>query len=62
MELTFAASLLFPFVFRKTVLFVRKVIPVKEEYPKGGYEVSVANCSDAVDDILTRGIRELLGA
>ena len=37
-------------------------IPVKEEYPKGGYEVSVANCSDAVDDILTRGIRDLLGA
>ena len=36
-------------------------IPVKEEYPKGGYEVTVANCSDAVDDILTRGIRELLG-
>ena len=36
-------------------------IPVKEEYPKGGYEVSVANCSDAVDDILTRGTRELLG-
>jgi hypothetical protein len=35
-------------------------IPVKEEYPKGGYEVSVANCSDAVDDILTRGIRDLL--
>lgn len=37
-------------------------IPVKEEYPKGGYEVSVANCSAAVDDILTRGIRDLLGA
>ncbi len=37
-------------------------IPVKEEYPKGGYEVSVANCSDAVDDLLTRGIRDLLGA
>ena len=37
-------------------------IPVKEEYPKGGYEVSVANCSGAVDDILTRGIRDLLGA
>ncbi len=35
-------------------------IPVKEEYPKGGYEVSVANCSDGVDDILSRGIRELL--
>ncbi len=37
-------------------------IPVKEEYPKGGYEVSVANCSDDVDGILTRGMRELLGA
>lgn len=36
-------------------------IPVKTEYPKGGYEVSVANCSDAVDDILTKGIKELLG-
>ncbi len=36
-------------------------IPVKEEYPKGGYEVSVANCADTVDGILTRGIRELLG-
>jgi len=35
-------------------------IPIKEEYPKGGYEVSVANCSDEVDDILSRGIRELL--
>jgi hypothetical protein len=37
-------------------------IPVKEEYPKGGYEVSVANCADTVDDTLTRGIRELLRA
>ncbi len=35
-------------------------IPVKEAYPQGGYEVSVANCADVVDDILTRGIRELL--
>jgi hypothetical protein len=35
-------------------------IPVKEAYPQGGYEVSVANCSDAVDDILTRGMKELL--
>jgi hypothetical protein len=35
-------------------------LPVKEEYPKGGYEVSAANCSDAVDDLLTRGLRELL--
>lgn len=37
-------------------------IPVKEEYPKGGYEVGMANCSDTVDDLLTRGIRELMGA
>ncbi|MBI5686600.1 MAG: hypothetical protein HZC54_16145 [Verrucomicrobia bacterium] len=35
-------------------------IPVKEEYPKGGYEVSVANCAEAVDAILTRGMREAL--
>ena len=35
-------------------------IPVKEAYPQGGYEVGVANCSDAVDDILTRGMRALL--
>lgn len=35
-------------------------IPVREEYPKGGYEVSVANCADSVDDLLTRGMRELL--
>jgi hypothetical protein len=37
-------------------------IPVKDAYPQGGYEVSVANCSDAVDDILTSGIRSLLSA
>lgn len=37
-------------------------IPVKEAYPQGGYEVSVANCSDGVDDILTRGLRELFQA
>lgn len=35
-------------------------IPVREEYPKGGYEVSVANCAESVDDQLTRGMRELL--
>jgi hypothetical protein len=35
-------------------------IPVKEEYPKGGYEVSVANCSDAADGIITEGLRKLL--
>lgn len=37
-------------------------IPVREEYPKGGYEVSVANCSEAVDEILTLGIGQLLKA
>ncbi|MBW8883612.1 MAG: hypothetical protein JF612_02300, partial [Planctomycetia bacterium] len=37
-------------------------IPTKDAYPQGGYEVSVANCSDAVDDILTSGIRSLLSA
>jgi len=37
-------------------------IPVREEYPMGGYEVSVANCADSVDDQLTRGIRALLNA
>ena len=35
-------------------------IPVKEAYPQGGYEVSVANCSDEVDNILTSGIKALL--
>lgn len=35
-------------------------VPVKEEYPKGGYEVSVAFCAPSVDDTLTQGIRELL--
>jgi hypothetical protein len=37
-------------------------IPTKDAYPQGGYEVSVANCSDAVDDILTSSIRTLLSA
>ncbi len=35
-------------------------IPTKEAYPQGGYEVSVANCADAVDDIITAGIGALL--
>ncbi|MBP90246.1 MAG: hypothetical protein CMJ64_26645 [Planctomycetaceae bacterium] len=35
-------------------------IPVKEEYPAGGYEVSVAFCSDDVDTQLTKGIQSLL--
>jgi hypothetical protein len=37
-------------------------IPVKEAYPQGGYEVSVANCSDEVDNILTSGIKALLSS
>jgi hypothetical protein len=35
-------------------------IPVKEEYPAGGYEVSVAFCSPEVDDDLTAGMKGLL--
>lgn len=35
-------------------------IPVKEEYPNGGYEVSVAFCEPSVDDVLTEGMRKLL--
>jgi hypothetical protein len=37
-------------------------IPVKEEYPHGGYEVSVALCAPEVDDLLTAGIRHVLSA
>ncbi len=37
-------------------------VPVAKEYPKGGYEVSVANCAPSVDDLLDRGIRSLLKA
>jgi hypothetical protein len=36
-------------------------IPIKEEYPKGGYEVSVANSADSVDALLTAGMREMIG-
>lgn len=36
-------------------------IPVKEEYPNGGYEVSVAFCDPEVDPILTEGMKTLLG-
>lgn len=35
-------------------------IPTKEEYPKGGYEVSVANCADSVDAMMTSGMRGLI--
>jgi len=37
-------------------------IPVKEAYPQGGYEVSVANCADDVDAQMTKGIQKILDA
>lgn len=36
-------------------------IPTKEEYPAGGYEVSVAFCEPDVDDAMTAGMRHILG-
>lgn len=36
-------------------------IPTKEAFPKGGYEVSVANSAAETDDLLDVGIRDLLG-
>ncbi len=35
-------------------------IPIKEAYPQGGYEVSVAFCNPGVDDVLTDGVKSLL--
>jgi hypothetical protein len=35
-------------------------VPTKEEYPAGGYEVSVAFSGDAIDELLTGSIRRLL--
>lgn len=35
-------------------------VPTKEEYPNGGYETSVAFCSEAADEIFTRALRQLL--
>lgn len=35
-------------------------IPVREEYPNGGYEVSVAFCDPAVDDQFTACMRQML--
>ena len=35
-------------------------VPTKEEYPAGGYEVSVAFCRDNVDAIMTDAMRRLL--
>jgi len=36
-------------------------IPVKEEYPSGGYEVSAALCDPEVDSLLSKGMQKLLG-
>ncbi|MCA9144576.1 MAG: hypothetical protein H6821_12745 [Planctomycetaceae bacterium] len=36
-------------------------IPVKEEYPNGGYEVSVAFSDPSIDEALTEGMQALLG-
>lgn len=35
-------------------------IPTLEEYPKGGYEVSVAYCDPEIDKLLTDGMKSLL--
>ena len=35
-------------------------IPTKEAFPQGGYEVSVAWCDPAIDDVLTQGIEKVL--
>jgi hypothetical protein len=35
-------------------------VPPKEEYPAGGYEVSMAFCREGVDDIMTGAITRLL--
>ena len=35
-------------------------IPTRQEYPCGGYEVSVAFCQPGVEELLTGGIRKLL--
>ncbi len=37
-------------------------LPIKEEYPALGYEVSVAFCEPSVDDVMTAGIKQLLGS
>ena len=35
-------------------------LPVKEEYPAKGYEVSKAFCEPSVDEVMTAGIKKLL--
>ena len=37
-------------------------IPVKEAYPQGGYEVSVANCAEDVDAQMSEGMQKILEA
>ena len=37
-------------------------IPVKEEYPNGGYEVRVAFCDPEIDSIMTQGMQALLSS
>lgn len=37
-------------------------IPVREEWPSGGYEVSSALCEPDMDDLMTAAMRELLAA
>jgi hypothetical protein len=37
-------------------------VPTEEAYPQGGYEVSVAWCDREVDQILSTGVRQLLGS
>ena len=34
--------------------------PIKEEYPNGGYEVSVAFCEPEIDDVMTEGMKRIL--
>ena len=35
-------------------------IPIAEEYPNGGYEVSVAFCDSSIDAVMTTGMQSLL--
>jgi len=35
-------------------------IPTRDEYPRGGYEVSMAFSADSIDALLTAGIKDLL--
>jgi hypothetical protein len=35
-------------------------IPVKEEYPCGGYEVGAALCHPDVDAVMTQGMKQIL--